>query len=265
MVILILRYLFLFITGSILGWILEVFYRRYFGGARKWINPGFLSGPYLPIYGFGVSLLYLVSDLHIEMWIKIILFAIVPTFIEYIAGMFFLKYYKTRLWDYSNLKFNVNGLIAPLYTFFWTILALFFYYVMYPYFYNKIEFIYYHLEYSLFIGIFLGIMLQDIFESFGIVNKLKKFAELTEEIVVIDYERLKLEIREKVKGLTSRVEDLSVGIGEKSPESEKMFKRRLPTFIRPFYGNYDLFTQLKEHIALRYKDDNPIKNKKKVD
>lgn len=46
---------FLFFIGSMAGWGIEVVFRRFFSSAnpeRKWINPGFLSGPYLPLYGF---------------------------------------------------------------------------------------------------------------------------------------------------------------------------------------------------------------------
>lgn len=42
---------FLFFIGSMAGWVIEVVFRRFFSSAnpeRKWINPGFLSGPYLP-------------------------------------------------------------------------------------------------------------------------------------------------------------------------------------------------------------------------
>ena len=45
---------FLFFIGAILGWGLEVFYRRFFSKAnpeRRWINPGFCTGPWLPLYG----------------------------------------------------------------------------------------------------------------------------------------------------------------------------------------------------------------------
>lgn len=45
---------FLFFIGSMAGWVIEVVFRRFFSSAnpeRKWINPGFLSGPYLPLYG----------------------------------------------------------------------------------------------------------------------------------------------------------------------------------------------------------------------
>lgn len=49
--------LYLFFFGGVGGWVLELLFRRFFSGAnpeRKWLNPGFLFGPCLPLYGFGV-------------------------------------------------------------------------------------------------------------------------------------------------------------------------------------------------------------------
>ena len=57
---------FLFMLGSLLGWVLELFFRRFISGNnpdRKWINPGFMVGPYVPLYGTGLCILYLVSRL----------------------------------------------------------------------------------------------------------------------------------------------------------------------------------------------------------
>lgn len=56
-----LKYLFLFFIGSTLGWIVELFFRRI--AHKKWVNPGFLIGPYLPIYGFGLCFLTLIYTL----------------------------------------------------------------------------------------------------------------------------------------------------------------------------------------------------------
>ena len=44
------EFIFKFYIGSTFGWLLELFFRRIAHG--KWVNPGFLIGPYLPIYGF---------------------------------------------------------------------------------------------------------------------------------------------------------------------------------------------------------------------
>ena len=52
---------FLFFMGSVAGWVLELFFRRFFSSAnpeRKWINPGFCTGPYVPLYGLGLCALY---------------------------------------------------------------------------------------------------------------------------------------------------------------------------------------------------------------
>lgn len=61
-----LKLAFLFFVGSTFGWTLELFYRRYASKAveKKWINPGFCTGPYLPLYGFGLCILYLVASLE---------------------------------------------------------------------------------------------------------------------------------------------------------------------------------------------------------
>ena len=50
---------FLFFIGSIGGWILELFFRK-IASRGKWINPGFLVGPYLPLYGFRI--VYILFD-----------------------------------------------------------------------------------------------------------------------------------------------------------------------------------------------------------
>lgn len=44
---------FLFFIGATTGWAIEVLFRRFLSSAnpeRKWINPGFCTGPYLPLY-----------------------------------------------------------------------------------------------------------------------------------------------------------------------------------------------------------------------
>ena len=46
------RYLFYFLIYSFLGWCVEVCYATL--NTKKFINRGFLNGPYCPIYGVGV-------------------------------------------------------------------------------------------------------------------------------------------------------------------------------------------------------------------
>ena len=48
-----LKLAFLFFIGSLIGWVIELIFRKYFAvenKEHKWINPGFCVGPYLPLY-----------------------------------------------------------------------------------------------------------------------------------------------------------------------------------------------------------------------
>ena len=53
---------YLFFLGSVFGWLLELFFRKFFSGSNpehKWINPGFCVGPYLlrqwPVYSLSAG------------------------------------------------------------------------------------------------------------------------------------------------------------------------------------------------------------------
>ena len=133
---------YLFFVGSISGWVLELFFRKWFSSSNpehKWINPGFCTGPYLPIYGFGLCALYLLALLGRETGLdgsiqgRVLLFlgmAVSMTLIEYIGGLLLLKGAKIRLWDYSNCRGNVQGLICPLFSFFWALLGAGYYFLI---------------------------------------------------------------------------------------------------------------------------------------
>ena len=121
---------FLFFAGSLLGWALEVFWRRFFSKnnpSHRWINPGFLHGPYLPLYGLSLSVLFMLSFVPVYHIIvgpimqKIVLFAIMAlciTAMEYVGGLIFIKGMNLKLWDYSNCWGNIQGIICPQYTFY---------------------------------------------------------------------------------------------------------------------------------------------------
>lgn len=93
--------LYLFFFGGVGGWVLELFFRRFFSGAnpeRKWLNPGFLFGPCLPLYGFGTVLLFILSELDHTLFgsfsgtfwyypVMFVVMALAMTLLEYIVGL----------------------------------------------------------------------------------------------------------------------------------------------------------------------------------
>ncbi len=122
--------LILFALGSSFGWFIEIFVRYYFH--RKWVNPGILYGPYLPIYGLGIFILYFLADLSLKLTITIILMTSTLTILELLGGIFCEKLLSKRQWDYSHLRFNYLGHISLLHIFFWLFLSIFYYFFLHP-------------------------------------------------------------------------------------------------------------------------------------
>ncbi len=50
--------------------------------------------------------------------------AMIITSLEYITGMIVNVRLNLNVWDYSDMKYNVNGQICGLYSFFWALLSL---------------------------------------------------------------------------------------------------------------------------------------------
>ena len=196
---------FLFFIGAVSGWVIELLFRRFISTAnpeRKWINPGFCTGPYVPLYGFGLCFLYIIASVETSSWMdsfryqKIVLFltmAVTMTVIEYIAGIFLLKVAHMRLWDYSKEVGNIQGLICPRFSVIWAVLGAIYYFVIHPRILNALNWFSQNLAFSFVIGLFFGVFLLDVAHSLQLANKLQKFAK--ENDVIIRYEHLKLQIR----------------------------------------------------------------------
>ena len=205
---------FLFFIGSSLGWGLEVIYRRFSPANKewKWINPGFMIGPYLPLYGFGLTALYLLAGLENTALIsevtagsKIILFVVmsfVMTAMEYIAGLIFIKGMKVKLWDYSKERFNFQGIICLRFSIYWAFLGAIYYFLIHPHVAHALEWFSQNIAFSFIVGMFYGIMLVDLVYSLGVVSKIRRFA--VDNKVMVRYEELKLQIRKQVYEATEK-------------------------------------------------------------
>ena len=200
-----LKLAFLFCIGSLLGWCIEVLFRRFFS-AKKWINPGFLVGPYLPLYGFSLCTIYLLAMLEEFIPIsfpvlrKLVLFAVMAlcvTAIEYVTGLIFIKRLKIKLWDYSDCWGNVDGVICPLFTFFWALLSAAYYFLIHPHILGALEWLAQNLAFSFFIGVFYGVFAIDLVHSTRFLAVIRRFAD--DKKIVVRYEELKEHISEKLR------------------------------------------------------------------
>ena len=104
-------YFLLFISYAVIGWIIEVIckYIQY----KKFINRGFLIGPYCPIYGFGgLFITLLLGKYKGDLFALFLSSMFLCSILEYMTSYFLEKIFHARWWDYSTKKYNINGRIC---------------------------------------------------------------------------------------------------------------------------------------------------------
>lgn len=197
---------FIFSIGAIFGWCLEVVYRRLADKEKRWVNPGFCVGPWLPIYGtglltaFGISFFDKYIDLGNDVLEKILLFAIMSilmTLIELIAGELLLKFFNLRLWDYSNEKYNYKGFICLKFSIYWMLISAAYYFFIHPLIQDAVIWLSKNLIFSFSVGLFFGVFLIDIIYSSNVLVKVRNIAQ--EAGITVRLEELKDTINRKQK------------------------------------------------------------------
>ena len=242
-----LLYLFLFLMGSILGYGLEVFFRR-ISTAKKWVNPGFMRGPWLPLYGFGVIIMFTVivllltclpsfsfynplgcydfldkeSGPSVADLLPICIMACSMILLEFVAGLIFVKGFKVKLWDYTNMKGNIMGIICPQFNLIWFALAVIFYYGLNPFVYKAAvaSFDYMfggeggvaHFGFIFFLGLVYGIMLIDFINSAQVFARVRAWANKS--------------------GLASRYDEMRLKYKEGALAARAKFQEAIPQEVK---------------------------------
>jgi len=191
--------LFIFAAGSIAGWLVELLHRK----NLKKLTSGFLNGPYLPVYGLGLILVYLISIIEMHILLRILLFAVSTTLLELVTGLIFVKYFKIKLYDYSNNWLNFSGLICPLYSFYFVVMSMLFYFFVFPWVQIALNLVEgNHIAYFI-LGVFYTVFLIDAIVSFRVARKIKHavvdFNAKHIAKVVINYSNFKDSVVENLK------------------------------------------------------------------
>lgn len=178
-------YFLLFIIYSFIGWLLELAFS--FFELKKIVNRGFLIGPYCPIYGAGCLLLVLLLSKYTDE--PLVLFAlsvIVCSVLEYVTSWLMEKIFKLRWWDYSNMKFNINGRICLETMVPFGIIGVIVVKYVNPFFLDILGMLNYH-TLSIIAIVIMSLFIIDVFISFNVVFNLKSVTrnvtkDSTEEI-----------------------------------------------------------------------------------
>jgi len=131
----------LFTLYSLFGWVIESVFKSQSAG--KFVNSGFLNGPFCPIYGFGALLViesaaqakqvFHLTNLPLQIIISVFLAIVLTSILEYLTGMIMEKLFDSKWWDYSDEKFNLHGRVCLKYSVYWGILAYVMLSLIHPY------------------------------------------------------------------------------------------------------------------------------------
>lgn len=115
-----------FIIFSVIGLIIETIYCYITTGVIE-SRKGLIIGPFCPIYGLGAATIIAifgktkknVKNLFIQGFIY-------GSILEYVVSYILEAIYGMRFWNYTYLKYNLNGRISLVYSIFWGVLTAIF-------------------------------------------------------------------------------------------------------------------------------------------
>lgn len=100
-----------FVIYSFFGWVCETTYCSV--PEKKFINRGFLNGPFCPVYGFGALLIiFMLGSLPKNIVLVFFAGTAITTVLEYLTGFLLEVIFHAKWWDYSHSKFNFKGRIC---------------------------------------------------------------------------------------------------------------------------------------------------------
>lgn len=206
------KILFYFALYSFLGWCLESVYKTIL--EKKFVNSGFLHGPFCPIYGFGaIIMIMLLQNLSNNIFLIFCISTIVLTIWEYLVSVLLEKVFKTKYWDYSDIKFNLQGRICLKNSIYWGILGIIFTIIIHPLIIGLVNFI---PEYTLFyidISIYIIIITDVIISVTKILFIDKKLQQLVEISDMIKEKITELKQNEKLgKGYKENIQDMIIDL-----------------------------------------------------
>lgn len=212
--------IYLFTVYSFLGWVIEVIYAL--AKTKKFVNRGFLFGPFCPIYGFGLlSLIILLQPFTKNIFLFFIGATLITSIIEFFTGFILEKIFKTHWWNYSKEKFNLHGYICLKFSIYWGIFGTFLFYFIHPHIQNLINLslfnnfrwlpilivIYFFIDFSLTLKSLIKI--KSIYKNFNRIRKhylktLEEFRQYNLDLpgfkdIKRDFQKHRRTIRQKIK------------------------------------------------------------------
>jgi len=209
------NYAILFFIYSFFGWSIETIGE--YIKSKKFVNRGFLLGPICPVYGFGAIFITLFLSQYKYDWFVVFgLSAILCGSLEYFTSYIMEKLFKSRWWDYSNFKYNINGRVCLEVIALFAIAGILIIDFLNPLFEKFIISNISDRAKDIITSITCSLFFVDVILSFNIMNKIKDIKSSA------------------TKQLKDNTEEISIKVRETIMEKSAVYRRILEAFPQAF-------------------------------
>lgn len=268
-----------FIIYAFFGWSLEVVYQAVEQG--KFINRGFLNGPYCPIYGFGVIIVVgILEPIKNNLIVLYLGSVILTSLLELFTGFILEKIFNMKWWDYSQEKFNLHGYICLKFSLLWGVACLIVVRLIHPLITVFVSHIPRTLGIIIISVIMLGFVSDMIFTVLAIINfkkkihvlegisaEMRKISDKTGEKIFDTVEEIKTRkdaLDEKRNEMRKRTEELREKYKNQLEKRSFNIRRIEKSFPRLKSNNEktlkQYFLDFKEEISERHENKNDTKS-----
>lgn len=172
--------LWIFFIYAFLGWCTEVSYAATKTG--RFVNRGFLNGPWCPIYGLGVVIvLSLLEPLKNNLPLLFLGSVVLTSALEWLTGFLLEKLFAQRWWDYSDEPFNLGGYICLRFSLAWGFACVFVVKLLHPTVLLFIRLIP-HLAGVILLAVLGAVMAVDLAATVSTITKLNRRLALIDEL-----------------------------------------------------------------------------------
>ena len=230
----------LFLTYSFIGWVCEVIYCSF--PDKKFVNRGFLIGPYCPIYGFGaLAVINILTPFSDNPIIVYFLAVIITSLLEYVTGYLLERIYHLKWWDYSNYKLNIHGRVVLHNSLIFGGLSLIAIYFLNPILLNMINKLPLSMRYTsslILLSIFLTDNIISTLNALKLNTNLSKLHMIADEIKETTSEKLFIKLKSiqsdeelsQIRVLTNKIDELNQKFNDISKQNKEFVKRVFAAF-----------------------------------
>lgn len=172
-----------FSAYSMIGWLCESIYCSI--PQKRWINRGFLNGPFCPVYGFGALLILAVLspllgvfEFPLELIVLFFTATLLTSVLEYVTSVLLEKLFHTSWWDYSNHKYQIHGRVCLMNSLLFGVMSTLVLEVLHPLISSLLIAIPRIVSFPLAGGLFVYFILDGTVTTIGILRMNGKLAQL---------------------------------------------------------------------------------------